>query len=784
MKWLVAKRSAQVDESNLAHHRAGGVIGMSDMFRAAGAPSLFVLPAGSMYVRESRGIDRGDVSSPQYDAPMCRSKGHGTGRRCPGCGSYKAAAKANGNRRLGREARKKVVDHLKEQGLVDSAAAIQAAPPSVLKEFMEGLGIDPEILGKTPMPSDHANPPSAKLLIAQAKAERDKLAGPKITPAQAALDEAEENVVTVDAEANEARKAVNRYRSRLRKATKAVEEGTGTADAVAEQQKALDDAKADYVDAQRRQGEVRDDLAAAKFGLRADMAHEERDAYYASLSDDDVATISRSLNRKYAEEATAALAEGPVIGPAGIDRDTTVYKAGTIPMETGSGIEQVEGRYLDGGTAIVRRGSGDFVVLQRKGDSYHPVATANGKSDALTKANRIPIMVDPGPLPENATDLHKRAHALKGDALLEVASEAAAGKASTSEAQTKIINDEFASTRDKIADSAGAGPVRADIYDGTKRHRKRMRELAAAQAGEKARTDALAAGKTPAQADEAYARAHRRALGTPTRGGGVIPHFEHKIPPDSLGAEKHAALYRSGIRAFGKETADDYAVVHQRAGNLHAWGFAVSGNNVQTANISALTETNSAFVKKVLTSSERSALTTYTGGSYQTINAAVTGRDLKPSSHIKTVVSGIDSAFDKFVEHNPNNTPMTVMRGTRTPSGWKGNSAEYIDAAFTVGSKVQIGKVTSCTTRQQTATSFAGHSSGPYMMVIRTRNGLPVKSISNFSSEDEVIVPTGTNLRCVKVDHHGIGGMPTVWLVAEDLVAEAEGTPSPLKAVA
>ncbi len=126
----------------------------------------------------------GDVSSPQYSAGMCRSKAHGTGRRCPGCGSYKAAAKANGNRRLGREARKKVVDHLKEQGLVETAAAIQAAPPpSVLKEFMEGLGIDPEILGKTPMPSTHANPPSAKLLIAQAKAERDKLAAPpKITP--------------------------------------------------------------------------------------------------------------------------------------------------------------------------------------------------------------------------------------------------------------------------------------------------------------------------------------------------------------------------------------------------------------------------------------------------------------------------------------------------------------------------------------------------------------------------------------------------------------------------
>lgn len=727
---------------------------------------------------------RGDVSSPQYSAGMCRSKAHGTGRRCPGCGSYKAAAKANGNRRLGREARKKVVDHLKEQGLVETAAAIQAAPPSVLKEFMEGLGIDPEILGKTPMPSTHANPPSAKLLIVQAKVERDKLAAPKITPAQATLAAAEANVAAVDDEANEARKAVNRYRSRLRKASKELEEGTGSAAAVAEQQKLLDNAKAAYLDAQRRQGEARDDLAAAQFGLREDMASdEERDAYYASLTDDEVAAIGRSYNRKYAAEANSAISEGPVLAPAGVERDTTVYKSGTIPMETGSGVEQVEGRYLDGGTAIVRRGYSDFVVLQRKGDAYYPVATANGKQEALTKANRIPILVDPGALPEGATDMQRQAHAIQGDVLLDVARQSAAGKAPTAESQQKIINDGYSGAVEKLTDSVGAGPVRADIYDGVKRHKKRLREQAAVAAGEKARSEALAAGKTTAQAEEAYTRAHRRALGTETRGGGVIPHFEHKIPPESLGAEKHKSLYRSGIRAFGKETSDDYAVIHQRAGDLTAWGFSVSGEKVHTADLSKLTAHNSAFVNKVLDKTERSALTTYTGGSYQTINAAVTGRDPNPAASTKTTVAGIESAFDKFNEHNPNSEPMTVMRGTRIPSGWKGTPAEYIDATFTVGSKMQIGKVTSTTTKQSTAKAFSGQP--PYMMVIRTRSGLPVKSISLHSGEDEVIVPTGTDLRCVRVDHHGLHGMPTVWLVAEDLVAEADGgTHTPLKAVA
>ncbi|MDV6245280.1 hypothetical protein [Rhodococcus opacus] len=86
---------------------------------------------------------------------------------------------------------------------------------------------------------------------------------------------------------------------------------------------------------------------------------------------------------------------------------------------------------------------------------------------------------------------------------------------------------------------------------------------------------------------------------------------------------------------------------------------------------------------------------------------------------------------------------------------------------------MQIAKVTSFSTNHGTANAFAaGHP--PYMMVVRTRDGLPVKSTSSYSSEDEVVLLMGTNLRCVKVDHHGIGGRPTVYMVAEDRVAEAD----------
>ncbi|WP_225730995.1 MULTISPECIES: ADP-ribosyltransferase domain-containing protein [unclassified Nocardia] len=684
--------------------------------------------------------------------------------------------KANGNRRLNRLARSKVVAFLKEQGLVETAAAVQAAPPSLLAELMSGLGIDPKILGNTPMPSTHANPPSAKLLIAQALAEREKLAAPKLSPAQVALNNAEDNLAAAEADAAAAVKRVNSAKYQLTKAkskAKADPDAGKDAEVVARQAN-LEAAKQGHAAALQQVERARDDVAAAKFGLAADMAAEERDAYYASLTEDDIEAITRSVNRGYAEQATDALGAGGTPAISKTSRDTKIYEHAKIPMETGNGTVIVEGRKLDGGTAIYRRGSGDFVVLQRKGDAYHPITTAGGKSQALDRANRIPIMTGLGELPADATDMQRQAYEIKADLMLQVATKAANGTANSPAAQQKIIDDGMTGAATKLADSVGGGVVRADIYDGTKRHKKAMREKAAHEAGEKARAAALASGATKAQADAAYAAARRKSLGTPTRGGGVIPHFDHKIPPDSIGAEKHASLTRSGIRAWGAETADDYAIIAKRGGDLKAWGFTDNTGEVKTSNIAALTKDNAEFVGKVLSGKERSAFTTYTGGSYMAINAAITGRDTNPSPYTKSVVAQLQSGFDKFRAHNTNMKPMTLMRGSRVPSGWKGTPEEYLEAAFKPGSRVEIGKVTSCSTRKQTALNFCTHP--PYMLVIRTRDGLPVKSISQFSGEDEVIVPPGTHLRCVRIDKNGIGGKPTVYLVAEDLVAEEEET--------
>ncbi len=143
-------------------------------------------------------------------------------------------------------------------------------------------------------------------------------------------------------------------------------------------------------------------------------------------------------------------------------------------------------------------------------------------------------------------------------------------------------------------------------------------------------------------------------------------------------------------------------------------------------------------------------------------------RSPTPANHLR-------SAFDKYARHNASREPVTVVRGTRVPAGYTGPPADYLATAFPVGAKVEVGQVASATTRTATATRFADGGPGSYLMAIRTRDGLPVKAISANAGEDEVIIPPGTALRCVRVEPaSGLERRQTVYLVAEDLVAEAE----------
>ncbi|WP_241665987.1 ADP-ribosyltransferase [Prescottella subtropica] len=660
---------------------------------------------------------------------------------------------------------------MKEQGLVETAAAVQLAAPSMMPELITKLGIDESVFDGLELPSTHMGPASAAALLEQAVAEREALANPT-SPEQAALAAARAALDSANTDAEEARKAVGRARYQLGKA-----KDTGDVDAISAAQADVDKAKAAHVDALAAVADAEKQVLVAEFRCRGDLDDDARDAYLAGLSADDQDAIADAETVRHRDAARDALVTNNPIGISGTDRDTSIYTAGTFLAALDGGDTTVEGRLLDGGTAIYRSSYGNFLVLQDPGNGlYEPVATAVSKADAIAKANRIPMftgLTNPG---ADADPMDKQVAESNRVVVSEVAKAAIDGAITTDQAKQRLAH-QLDTAADDLADALGGAPVRNEIHEGTTRHKKRIREKIADEAGETARAAALAAGASSAEAETAYRKARLAKLGTPTIGGGVIPLFDHKIPPESLGEKGYASLTRSGIRAYGKETAHDYAVIAARSGNPTNWGFDTKPGGVKLSSINTLTDNFAPYMSTHVNSSQRSALSTYTGSSYKEINAAITGRDPNPSPSTAATVKTLNTAFEQFAEKNTNTEPMTVMRGTRVPSGWTGSRDDYLASAFTVGARVQMGKVTSTTTKPDTATQFAGSVSyggpEPYLMVIRTRHGMPVKALSMHSHEDEVIVPPGSDLRCVHIDPKGPGGLPAVYLVAEDLVAEA-----------
>ncbi|PZT99647.1 MAG: hypothetical protein DI630_16525 [Gordonia sp. (in: high G+C Gram-positive bacteria)] len=614
---------------------------------------------------------------------------------------------------------------------------------------------------------------------------QEQLAQAKKTPAQTHLESTEAALAQSELDAEEARKAYQRIQRKTTAAKKNLEDGETTSPELEalEQQKLeaklhWDTCKADVKLQEKRLTEanqlIEDEELGRAWVAAQDLPEEERDAYLAGLSDDDIAAIGRYRAMQSRDDINAALAVGGTPAIVDRERDTSVYEPGNLTWHHGGAVEEVEGRLLDADTAIYRKGYGDFYVLLKNGDEYESVGQAPSKAAAVDMANRIPVLTQMEPLPDGATELQREVWQAKAELRAGAAQQAAMATSSKAQgAALAKLADVDESARDRVVDLSVVGPVQAEARDGRLRHAKREREKAADTAGTKARDEALAGGASAAEADKAYEAARRKALGTVTMRGGVIPHFNHRIPPESLGEAGYAALARSGIRAWGAETANDYSVVAGRVGNPQAWGFHGGPNNLQTSNIDELTNRAKPFLNNELTAAERKSLTAYTGGIYRDINAAVTGRDKNPASSIATHVSRIESAFGKLAKAQKDAEPMVVVRGTGVPSGWKGTTKEFLEKTYKPGARIEIGKITSTSTKTSIAAGF-GNGKDPYVMAIRSRSGLAVKSISSHNHEDEVLMTMGTRMRCVDIQENGMHGRPTVYLVEEDLVAEAE----------
>ena len=684
----------------------------------------------------------------------------------------------------------------------DTAAAVQAAQSKLAtiqaqrQEIEANLAlIEAQFLSMDPKDAAaDLDAVSTELEMAQIDLEgaqehldlQGQLSEPEKTPAEKYLEDTEASLEQAVADTDEARKAYQRIQRKVRAEKKKLPDGETTSPELEELQAQMleaknewDTEKLDLELQEQRVAEahqfVADEAIANDYAAAADLPEEERDAYLAGLSEDDIAAIARCHERREAAAIDEALSVGGTVEVEDRDRDTEQYTPSNFTWRHGDQEMEVEGRLLDGDTAIHRAGYGEFYVLLKNGDAYETVYQTGSKAQAVDACAKMPIFTDVDDLPDDAGDYGSEVWQAKKHARMAAAT--AALTAPNAQSAKDTASNQLAQleqdARARVVDLSVRGPIEVDAREGSQRHRKRERDRKADQAGEQARDAALAAGGSAQEAEKAYAAARRKALGTVTRGGGVIPHFDHRIPPESLGQAGYDSLARSGIRAWGVETADDYPVIAQRSGNLSAWGF--SSGHVATSDIQTLVAQHRPFLKSELNQEERSALTTYTGGSYKTINAAITGRDSSPSSGTMTTVSRIESAFGKLSKYEGDPTPMTVVRGTSVPSGWKGSTEEYLQQALKPGSRVEIGKVTSCSTRTEVANSFSGHGAGgAYVMVIKARRGLAVKSISNHASEDEVVVPMGTYLRCVEVVDNGVGGKPTAYMVEEDLVAEAQ----------
>lgn len=508
---------------------------------------------------------------------------------------------------------------------------------------------------------------------------------------------------------------------------------------------------------------------------RPSARHDELLARLAPAEVDTLIQARRDHLRPAVDAAFAAL-------PAHLTdtaRDTTIAEHGEITIHRHSGTDTTPATLLDAHTAVYRTRRGDYAIAYEDGQAYRTIATASKYKTALAMANRIPTLNPLDQPPGGIDDLQQQAYRAHADTALQLATQAAYGRLTTPEEQSAFLAERLTHARDEIVDAAAATPLHNAVLDATLRHRHRQRLDAAQAAGDAAARAAAASGDDP---EQAYTTAYRHCLGTPTLGGAHIPHFaHHTLPAASLGDTTHNLLQRNGIRCYGAETAHDYTVTTRRGGDLKAWGLHDVYGTLRTSQISELTTTHARFVNTVLTADEREALRTYTSGrhigsgAYIQINDVFTGRTTTPAPAVANTCAHLRSAFDKHARHNRTHEPVTVVRGTRLPTEWASTTADYLTTAFPVGAKVELGQVTSATTRTATAIRFSDREPGAYVMAIRTRDGLPVKAISANAGEDEVILPPGTALRCVRVDATaGVEHRPTVYLVAEDLVAEAE----------
>lgn len=441
-------------------------------------------------------------------------------------------------------------------------------------------------------------------------------------------------------------------------------------------------------------------------------------------------------------------------------------------------------RATDDGLMVWDSPDGEVTLLYEVDGVAYPIGITPHTLSAQYRLENLPVLEPLEPLPDDATELQQEAWREKRDAqltALSVASAASLDKMHSREAVERVFAD--TDVAERLRTGNAVADVDVELNAAAARHRRAQLQQEADEAALQARATALANGASASEADASAAAARASALGSTSARGIAIPAFGHDPVPASIEEAKYDSTTKGGIRPWGRETATDYEVIARRQGNLEAWGFTehrddegyvLQGgvNRIKLSDYEELTQHAEVFVDVDLSRDQREALEEYTSGGYEPINDYFTGRDTAPDPYFKGLCSHITEAFAQTHNSALPGDPLQVVRGTRVPPAWGNDIDGFLDAAFKPGSRVEIGQVASFSTSASQASAFTGRP--PYYIVANTRSGIPLRPLSAFPEEDEVALPPGHHMRCVHIDRVGFNGAPVIYLVDEEMVAEAE----------
>lgn len=252
--------------------------------------------------------------------------------------------------------------------------------------------------------------------------------------------------------------------------------------------------------------------------------------------------------------------------------------------------------------------------------------------------------------------------------------------------------------------------------------------------------------------------------------------------PVGLDPRRWAELWRCGIRAFGAESATDFPVIAERAGDPQEWEFYTN----RRGRIQTWQDHDADDFLDDVSQADREAITAYTAGWSPEMNRAVTGDEPPPvTAEARAMADRVVSVLTRFEEYAcaDRRPAATVLRGVPTPPGW--DRRELFDTVYPVGARVDLAQIASTSHNTAVALEFAAEEQA-YIMVIQSRAALPIRSVSANPTEDESILGPAQRLRVVHVDPQGqaTAGRPAVYLVAEDLVAAEQARAGAVRASA